>query len=379
MQHMHGRQIFHRRLSEFEVVWGDVSEGFGNPTLEKEILNELKPSNGHLKQLIIRSYGGLDFPSWVGDPSFLQLKHVSIRGCKKCTSLPPVGQIHTLKELFVEGLEGVKFVGSELLGTGRAFPSLEVLSFENMPGWEEWSTNHGVVFPSLQQLHIKDCPNLVEVLLQTLPSLNILEINKCDSGVLRKLVQVASSATRLEVKSISGLNYMVWRGVVEYLGAVEELTICKCNELRYLWESKAEASKVLVNLKNLKVLNCNNLVSFGEKEEDAGRSNLLKSLRLLSVSDCNNMKHCSCPDSIETLLIIDCISITTLSFPTGGCKLKSLVISDCGKLLERELGGQKIKNRSNMKMLESVWINGWPNLKSFIELNSLVHLMRLGI
>ncbi|GKB59669.1 hypothetical protein Tco_0915855, partial [Tanacetum coccineum] len=46
-------------------------------------------------------------------------------------------------------------------------PSLEVLSFEGMPGWEVWSTNgrsttgvvRDVVVPCLKELRIKDCPN----------------------------------------------------------------------------------------------------------------------------------------------------------------------------------------------------------------------------
>ncbi|KAM0040750.1 putative leucine-rich repeat domain superfamily [Helianthus debilis subsp. tardiflorus] len=102
---LHAREanFSQKRLSEFEVVWSDVAEGSGNEILEKEVFNELKPSNDSLKQLKIWSYGGLEFPNWVGDPSFLRLKHVSIRGCKKCVSLPPaVGQLQSLKELFIE-------------------------------------------------------------------------------------------------------------------------------------------------------------------------------------------------------------------------------------------------------------------------------------
>ncbi|KAJ0483199.1 putative P-loop containing nucleoside triphosphate hydrolase, leucine-rich repeat domain superfamily [Helianthus annuus] len=144
-----------KRFSELEVVWSDVSDGSRNGMHEKEVLNELKPRNEYLKQLQVISYGGLEFPNWVGDPSFLQLNYVSIRGCKKCTTLPPLGQLPELKKLFIDHLDGVKVVGVELLGTGPAFPSLEILSFENMRGWEKWSTNSGVVFPCLQQLYYK--------------------------------------------------------------------------------------------------------------------------------------------------------------------------------------------------------------------------------
>ncbi|KAJ0860117.1 putative P-loop containing nucleoside triphosphate hydrolase, leucine-rich repeat domain superfamily [Helianthus annuus] len=235
--------VSQKRLSELEVEWSDAPDGSQNEMLGKEVLKELKPCNDYLKQLKIGSYGGLEFPIWVGDPSFHQLNLVSIRGCKKCTSLPPLGQLPSLKELFIEGLEGVTVVGMELLGTDLHFPSLEILSFVDMPGWEKWSTNSGVVFPRLRHLHIINCPNLVEVSLEALPSLNLLETIRCDGSVLRRLVQVGSSVTILIIKFISGLNDVVWRGITEYLREVEELIIQGCNEIRYLWESEALAER----------------------------------------------------------------------------------------------------------------------------------------
>ncbi|KAK9061511.1 hypothetical protein SSX86_018693 [Deinandra increscens subsp. villosa] len=363
-----------KRLSALEIRWNDVLDGSRNEMLEKDVMNELKPCTDKLMQLKIGSYGGIKFPNWVGDPSFLRLKHVSISDCKICTSLPPLGQLPLLKELFIKGLDEVKVVGLELFGTGHAFPSLEILSFEDMQGWEKWSNHGGVVFPCLQQLSIHDCPNLVELTLESLPSLNVLEIDGCDSGVLRRLVEVASTITRLDIRGISGLNDMVCRGVIDYLGAVEDLDIGYCNEIRYLWQSEAVASKVLVKLRKLRVVGCSNLVRLGEKEEDNCKSNLLTSLRMLEVSYCENMVCCSCPNSIETLNVWGCTSVTTVSLlQAGGQKLKSLRIWGCKKLLEREWGGKK------MPMLENVRISDWRNLKSIIELNYFVQLTNLTI
>ncbi|KAJ0860257.1 putative virus X resistance protein-like, coiled-coil [Helianthus annuus] len=244
----HEANFSEKRLSELELVWGDELNDSRNDMLEKEVLNELKPCHDKLLKLKLMSYGGSEFPNWVGDPSFLHLKHVSIRGCKRCTSLPPLGQLPSLKKLVIEGLYGVEAVGSELFGTGQAFPSLEILCFDNMHGWKKWS---GVVFPRLQNLEIKDCPNLVEVTLEALPSLNVLILRMCDSGVLRSLVEVASAVTKLEIRDISGLNDVVWGGVTEYLGAVEELKILFCDEIRYLVKSDADPSKILVKLRKL--------------------------------------------------------------------------------------------------------------------------------
>ncbi|KAD6452974.1 hypothetical protein E3N88_07679 [Mikania micrantha] len=353
-----------KRLSKLEVVWSNVWDSSRNEMLEKDVLKELKPHNDKLIKLKIRSYGGLEFPKWVGDPLFVHLKHVSLSGCKRCVSLPPLAQLQSLKELFVEDLDGVAAVGMEVCGTCCAFPSLEILSFEKMHGWEKWSiTNGEEVFPCLKQLVLKDCPNLVEVTLEVLPlSLNDLNIKGCDSGVLRRLIEVASSITKLEIDNILGLNDVVWRGVIDHLGAVEELSISRCN-IRYLWESEAVASKVLVNLRDLDVWFCDNLVSLGEKEYDKDTNLQITSLRSLRLYECKNMERCSCPDSIENLKVILCISVTSISLPTGARGvLKSLEIWGCDKLLEREL---EIENCEGLKSLPD---NELPNLTSLKRL-----------
>ncbi|XP_023735399.1 putative disease resistance protein At3g14460 [Lactuca sativa] len=370
-----------KRLTELVLDWGSEFNVFRTETQEMEILNELKPHNGTLEKLRIESYRGIEFPNWVGDPSFCRLTRVSIDGCEECTSLPRLGQLPSLKELFIGEMSTVKVVGLDLLGTGLAFPSLEILRFESMSGWEEWSTNSGA-FPCLQELHIEDCPNLVQVSLEELPSLRVLKVIKCGHGLLKSLVDVASSVTVLEIDDIWGLTDKLWRGVIGYLGTVEEVSIRGCDEIRYLWESEAEASKVLMNLKKLDLGECENLVSLGEKEEDDSGSSLT-SFRRLRVWDCNSLEHCNCPDSLESLMIHGCDSVTSVTFPTEGeQKLKSLSITDCKKLSEEELGGRE-KTRmlinSKMQMLGSVIIHNWPNLKSINELSCFIHLTWLTI
>ncbi|KAJ0478846.1 putative P-loop containing nucleoside triphosphate hydrolase, leucine-rich repeat domain superfamily [Helianthus annuus] len=253
---MHAREanLSFKGINKLELKWDD---GSASETLEKEVLNELKPRSDKLKMLEVECYEGMEFPNWVGDPSFNRLVHVSLRACIKCTSLPPLGRL----------------------------PSLEILRFEDMSSWKVWSTDGEIMFPCLRELQIKNCPNLIDVSVEALPSLRVLTIYKCCEGVLRSLVQAASSTTKLEIRSILGLTDEVWRGVIENLGAVEELSIQDCDEIRYLWESDEEASKILVNLKELEVRYCKKLVSLGEKEEDEDNigSNLLSSLRKLEI------------------------------------------------------------------------------------------------
>nr|GEZ50631.1 NB-ARC domains-containing protein [Tanacetum cinerariifolium] len=96
---------------------------------------------------------------------------------------------------------------TNFFGVGLAFPSLEILSFDGMSGWELWSTSCGsgdryVVFPCLKALSITCCPNLVEVSLEALPSLKVLTICGCGNGVLRSVVHVAPTVTKLTIEYI---------------------------------------------------------------------------------------------------------------------------------------------------------------------------------
>ncbi|XP_035837644.1 putative disease resistance RPP13-like protein 1 [Helianthus annuus] len=368
-----------KRLTKLKLKWDDGSQ---RGTLEKEVLTELKPHTDTLKHFAVEYYGGVEFPCWVGDPTFHQLVHVSLRGCRKCTSLPLLGRLPSLKELLIKGMDDVKVISLELSrSTAVTFPSLEILRFEDMSSWEVWSTNSEVMFPRLRELQIIKCPDLIDVSLEALPSLRVLRLEGCSESVLRSLVQAASSTTKLEIESILGLTDEVWRGVIVNFWAVEELCIQCCDEIRYLWESDAEASKVLVNLKELKVWRCKNLVSLGEKEGDEDKigSNLLSSLRILDVRECNRMERVCCPNSIEGLTISWCSSVRDVSFPRattttggGGQNLKSLTIWGCGNL-------KSINQLSNSTHLTSLTIRGCENMELFSDLHQLSNLTSLYI
>ncbi|GJY85034.1 NB-ARC domains-containing protein [Tanacetum coccineum] len=340
---------------ELKVEWSDVFDGSRDGILEKEVLDALKPHNEYLKDLDVVSYGGIDFPNWIGNPSFLRLTCVSIRSCRKCFSLPPLGQLTSLKKLLIKDLNEVKVVGSGLHGT----------SFKDMPLWETWSMNSdvvGSVFPCLQELTLENCPKLAKVSLEAIRSLRVLSLFNWSDGVLTSLIRVAPSVTKLNID-------------------VEEVLIKRCNEIRYLWESEAEAGKVLVNLRKLEVRNCSELVRVGEnevEENDNSGCNHLTSLKILVLWSCNNLERFSCLNSIESLRIGRCDSITCVSFPTGGCqKLKSLEIRNCNKLSEKEL--ERVLRDTSPHMLEVVHIESWQNLKSVNELSCLIHLAELQI
>ncbi|KAF5775770.1 putative virus X resistance protein-like, coiled-coil [Helianthus annuus] len=192
-KHVREANLSLKKITGLELQWVDVFDGSRMDTLEEEVLNEMKPNSDTLKTLSVVSYGGTQLSNWVGDRSFHELVNVSIRGCKKCTSLPQFGLLPSLKRLQIQGMDEVKLIGLELTGNDvNAFRSLEVLTLEDMSGWEGWSTiteGSAAVFTCLKELYVKNCPQLINVSLQTLPSLKVLEIDRCGDGVLRSLVQ----------------------------------------------------------------------------------------------------------------------------------------------------------------------------------------------
>ncbi|KAK2992963.1 hypothetical protein RJ640_017513 [Escallonia rubra] len=123
-------------LEELEMVWSWDFDDSRNKMIEKEVIELLKPST-NLRRLGVKHYGGVQFPSWLGDPSFSQLAHISLSDCRHCTSLPSLGHLSSLKKLRISGIQGVKTVGNELCGIDwphvrDAFPSLETLEFVDM-------------------------------------------------------------------------------------------------------------------------------------------------------------------------------------------------------------------------------------------------------
>ncbi|CAL5380367.1 unnamed protein product [Camellia sinensis] len=172
-----------KELKELSLEW-DKSRSSQNDIVERDVLDVMRPFI-FLERLTISGYGSTKFPNWVGDVSFSKMVFMRLKGSKYCTSLPPLGQLPLLKDLYIEGMSAIKRLGCEFSGKqcgAKPFPSLERLSFEFMPEWEDWSAfeTEGVQpFSHLSELSIINCPKLVGRLPNDLPCLNSLKIDGC--------------------------------------------------------------------------------------------------------------------------------------------------------------------------------------------------------
>ncbi|KAI3888653.1 hypothetical protein MKX03_027231 [Papaver bracteatum] len=125
-----------------------------------------------VKHLVLESYGGIKFPTWLGNPSFSNLEILTVNGCYSCEFLPSLGQLPSLKYLQLGEINKLKYIDSRFCGDNLAngrFPSLKTLELVSLSHLERWTDLLDGDMPLLQELHIVGCR-----MLSSLPTLKFL-------------------------------------------------------------------------------------------------------------------------------------------------------------------------------------------------------------
>ncbi|XVF11833.1 hypothetical protein REPUB_Repub08aG0061200 [Reevesia pubescens] len=319
-------------LDDLELKWGEnLDNNRRNKAVEEEMLNFLRPHR-ELEHLTIQNYGGSNFPTWVVDPSFQNLLFLTLLNCKNCKSLPSIGKLPLLKDLYIGGMDEIHKVGLEFTGenqTNATFASLELLKFENMPKWNEWDFHDAdeqvVKFPYLKRLCIINCPQLLGKLPNRLHSLEKLEIYKCT-----QLVVSVSNLPMLEDLNIDGCAELV-------IGDYADFPSLKRVSL-------SNITQLMVSVSNLPMLEDLNI--YGCAELVIGDYADFPSLKRVSLSKIS--KFCTPRErllsrltKVEYLKIYSSEELTHLSLEELGllCHLRSLrnlQIYECPQLVSLE-------------------------------------------
>lgn len=377
-------------LNQLVFEWSTNSDEFLDEKVVTEVLEMLQP-NLKLEKVNIKNYPAKIFPTWIGDPAFSKLVSLTLSDCKRCVFLPPVGQLPSLKTLYIKGMLGIKSVGAEFYGYGysafRSFASLEKLSFSEMLEWEQWSFCSGdtdvEVFPTLLELHLEQCPKLQGDLPHHLHSLTKLVIHECEqlSSSLPRLPQIqemelkgchfmllssqfgTNSLTSLEIQNMRYLIYLP-DGWLQYLKRLERLVISDCFELVHLARNK-NGLQHLTSLRHLIIRSCSSLISINEELQ-----HLPQHVEYLELDCCHSFERLPLDfhnlGSLKELVITDCPKLESFSGTILPSNLKGLVLRGCG--LE-SLPEDAINNISTLEFLH---ISGCLVLTSFPRHNKAV-------
>ena len=111
---------------------------------DNEVLGSLMPPST-IETLKLYGYNSAIFLDWLmGIPpyNFPNLVSISLDNLDNCISLPPLGQLLSLKKLELTGMKRVAKIDEEFCGVAVAFPCLENFSLHGMPNLRVWRTTY---------------------------------------------------------------------------------------------------------------------------------------------------------------------------------------------------------------------------------------------
>ncbi|XP_068310759.1 putative disease resistance RPP13-like protein 1 [Pyrus communis] len=376
-------------LNEVDLEWG--YNVLHDSVKERQVLEGLQPSV-NLVKLTIRFYGGTSFPNWVGDSSFPNLQVMRLSGCSNCSSLPPVGRLPALKELYVESMELVTSVGDEFYGGYQPFRSLEKLEFRDMPTWEEWlpipSGGESPDFPRLKELILDECPKLRGNMPTHLPSLAIIMVRRCEvlhlpmgtlpwlqmletnfNGGTEWLPQMVHNTNRLQHLTLSFCSSLLSFPTNGLPTTLTSLNIFCCGKLEFL---SREMMAKLSSLQSLQLdWSCDSLRSFP--------LGIFPNLSSLSIRACQNLESLSVEGGAdENLSHLNYLAIgfcpNLVSFPDGG--LPNLTFFSVGECKSLKLLPDRMHT---LTALQRLTIEKLPNVVSFAQRGLPPNLQSLSI
>ncbi|WJZ94926.1 hypothetical protein VitviT2T_013737 [Vitis vinifera] len=166
----------------------DLTMKFGTEGT-KGVAEALQP-HPNLKFLCICEYGDREWPNWMMGSSLAQLKTLNLDFCLRCPCLPPLGQLPVLENLWIRNMYGVKYIGSEFLGSSSTvFPKLKeltILGLLELKQWEIKEKEERSIMPCLNHLSTRGCPKLEGLPDHVLQRTTLQTLNIRSSPILKR-------------------------------------------------------------------------------------------------------------------------------------------------------------------------------------------------
>ncbi|XP_017632603.2 putative disease resistance protein At4g19050 [Gossypium arboreum] len=328
------------------------------------------------------------------------LMELVLDNCINCKSLPPLGQLNSLKFLALRNMEKVKCIGNEFYcdgsnqGQKEVFPALKTFILWRLQNLKEWTaTAAAIMFPCLEELFVSNCGLLKNVPLTgqcfSLKKLCIEDCSRLSSigdglatSTLLEELTIVKCPNLCSIPNLNGFSalrsvYLSDCGILEIIpiagicSSLKEFCISKCNRLSKIGEGLSTST----SLEELKLSGCAKLSSIPDLEE-------FSSLRILDISDCQELEtipireRCSsleklhvssCPKlckigdwlststSLEELKLSACANLSSIPDLEGFSSLRILDISNCYKL-------ETIPIRERCSSLEKLHVSSCPKL-----------------
>ncbi|KAJ4846009.1 hypothetical protein Tsubulata_019554, partial [Turnera subulata] len=278
-------------LAELLFYWErNGANSDDDSTIDRIVLQHLQP---HLNMRFVKisGYRGSSFPDWVGDSSYSNIVRMELRGCRHCTSLPPLGQLPSLEELLIKYFDSLVSVGPEFFNgscsstSQPSFKSLKKLEFERMPQWKEWicddADGQRISFPLLKTLRIWECPKLSKINhlslplqrlatggcnklmttgrlrwgLHELPSLSTLQLRDAQDveSFPGKKILLPSSLTDIEIYNLPNLKSLDCEGL-KHLASIQTLEFWMCPKLESIPEEGLPSSLSYLEIRSCPLL-----------------------------------------------------------------------------------------------------------------------------
>ncbi|KAI5410597.1 hypothetical protein KIW84_055929 [Lathyrus oleraceus] len=375
-------------IEELTLQWGKETD---DSLDERNVLDMLQPS-ANLKKLSIDLYGRTRFPSWLGDPSFSNMVSLRIDSCFNCMTLPPLGQLPSLKDLQIGRMTMLETIGQQFYGMAaggsnssfQPFSSLEKLVIKEMSNWKKWHPFQGDIYPflRLKTLELYKCPKLRGHLPSQLPSIEEIKIHGCDHLLATTPSQHWLSIKKIYIEGDSNSESNTERTQYSLLESdcpclLQEIEIWSCHMLK-------SVPKMIINstclrhlilygicsltafpinglptsLQSLHIKECENL-TFLPPETWSNYTSLV-SLKLGSSCSALTSFPLNCFPMLQNLFITKCRSLVSIFIKdTSSCTsstLQSFFVDDCEAL--RSLP----QRMDTLTALENIYLCNLPNL-----------------
>jgi aquaporin TIP len=281
---------------------------------DTSVLERLVPPRS-LQHLGLVGYMSIDFPRWILDiPSYLpHITTIFLFGLKRCSHLPPLGQLPNLRALALAEMPNVKSVGREFYGDYGSCQKLRMIVLGSMCNIEEWWTTRSsqedgeFLIPNLHLLFAFNCPKLKFL---PYPPRSVTWVVQNSYHVLPEHgFGNLSSTTTPFFLAVEGapLSSEWWRRI-QYLSSIEGLGLSRLTGLRTL----PEAIRCFRSLRKLEIILCADLETLPEWLGD------FTSLKEIHIEDCPKLS--SLPEGIRHLTELKKLRIIRCPALFGKCQ-----------------------------------------------------------